>query len=257
MKDIKDILGVILFLAVMWHIRIAFSSEKSLTGIFKQEPEPGYVWKDSESLEERFFWQSTDVIWKAGQIHPQYNVSSTTDKNDWVPLAGYEFTTQDKGNLSTIWKAGLKHPNMNAYSTENEGKWSASVGYRFIMQDGLAVNTEWDSGKHYDDFKIIASEKQDTFRAYPGYLFKNPSESLDVVWTPGLQDPENHPYMVSGIIEGTWEYESSASDNFENAVGAGLTGGLIEWVFGKNPVSDKLYEVGLEEGINGIAKTIK
>lgn len=210
---------------------------------------------------KKYFWDNTDVIWQPGVEHPDYHVFAGETKDTWIPLPGYIFATNDPKNLATDWKAGMKHPSMNAYSTVTEGSWIPSLGYKFIMQDGKAVNTRWDAGHRYDNFKIAAGYKEGTFDAYPGYTFVDPEKNLTVAWTPGVINP-NDSTQRAGASEGSWEpvptaYEQTPGDHFGNAVAEGLSGKLLEWLFGDNAVSNKLYEESTKETVKGIVKAIQ
>ena len=366
MENIKSVLGIVLVIAIGWHIKVGFSSDTKISGIFQAKPETGYnwentnsnigglginwsineeskfpvietvtlgspaqvnglqpndfiikidktstenwsrqqiidaitgeigtncnlmIWRNSKEFEVNFtrgritaidneirindaynptshyFWEDNKVMWCTGFVNPNFNVYAGETENKWIPLAGYVLTTEKKDDLTTTWTSGLKHPYMNAYSTKNEGKWSAVLGYRFVMEDNLAVNTIWDAGRQYDDFKIIAGQEQDTYYPYAGYQFVDPKTSLEVVWTPGLSSPSN-PDLVASVTEGSWEYknqeiassEPTAEDHIGKAIVGGLTGKAIEWFFGENVVSNKIYEESAKEGIKGIAKSIK
>ena len=89
MENLKSVLGVILVITIGWHIKVGFSSDTKLTGLFKQKPEVGYDWRNTEENDERFFWEDTKVVWQEGQIHPTYNVQASNQVGIWVPLAGY------------------------------------------------------------------------------------------------------------------------------------------------------------------------
>jgi hypothetical protein len=219
---------------------------------------------DAYNPTTHYFWEDNKVMWCTGFVHPKFNVYAGETKNEWKPLAGYVFINEKKGDLTTTWKSGLKHPDMNAYSTNDEGKWIPSLGYKFVMENDIAVNTTWDAGRQYDSFKIIAGQEQDTYYPYSGYQFVDPKISLEVVWTPGLSDP-NNPDVVAGLTEGSWENrnqeivstEPTAGDHIGNAIVGGLTGKVIEWIFGENMVSNKIYEESTKEGIKGVIKSIK
>jgi hypothetical protein len=262
MENIKEILLTALFIGAIWHTKVAFSSETTMTGVFQEQPEIGYVWRNTEGVSKRFFWEDTKVIWQEGQVHPSYNVQASNQVGIWTPLIGYVFTNESKGDLSTIWKSGIKHPDMNAFSSENEGRWIPALGYKFVMENDVAINTTWDAGRRYDNFKIFAGQETDTYFPYAGYQFVDPQTNLEVVWTPGTFDPNNYN-LIAGLTEGSWESRSyvspepTAGEHIENAVAGGLTAKVIEWLFGENAVSDKIYEESTKEGIKGIAKSFK
>ena len=104
MENIKGILSLALVIAIGWHIKVYFSSETKLSGIFQKRPECGYVWQNSEESNTRFLWESTDVQWQSGIQHPQYNVYSSSEKGKWKPLAGYKFINTTDGDLNTDWE---------------------------------------------------------------------------------------------------------------------------------------------------------
>jgi hypothetical protein len=229
---------------VIWRnegeIPVTFTRESS-TALEDQEK-----LNSAYSPTSHFFWDNNDVVWCPGFVHPKFNVQSAASENTWKALPGYVLNGAKEGDLSTTWKQGLQHPYMKAFSSPEEGRWVASLGYKFVMQDGLATDTEWAAGTTYPELKVTASDKEGNFNSFPGYTFKNPNENLDVVWTPGLKDP-NNPYKVSGDVEGSWvdvepvySSEPTWQDELATSAGTGLSASFIEWLFGKNFVSDEL-----------------
>lgn len=224
MEKLKDFLSLLLFVTIIWHGIIWFSKKEKITGLFQEEPRVGYSWNNTNTTESRFFWESTDPKW--------------TD--------------------------GLKHPNINAYSSSEEGMWSPAFGYKFITQDDLVVDAVWDANQNYDNLKISTGEKEGTFYAYPGYLFPNPETSIDVVWTPGIINP-NNPNLISGETEGSWidnyqevtDVEEEPGDHFAKYLIGHTVATITEKIFGNNSYSDKLHNDSNVEGVKGVIKVIE
>jgi hypothetical protein len=175
MKNLTKIGIAVLAIAVAWHIKVALTSKVKLTGVFMAQPaELGFAWEDSKSTDERFFWQ----------------------------------------NINAKWQAGIPHPDYKAWSDTNEGLWVPFTGYKFIYEGDTFVDSVWDPGKRYDDLKLVSLQEQDQFAPYPGYNFVNNSNTLKVVWTPGLVNSENNR-LIAGRNEGTWEvrYNNQRSVN--------------------------------------------
>ncbi|MDX2245754.1 MAG: hypothetical protein SF052_03195 [Bacteroidia bacterium] len=258
MENLKSSLNLIIVFAIVWHIKVGFSSDTKISGVFQVKPEMGYNWEKVNSNAynpaSHFFWEENKVIWCTGFVHPKFNVQAAETKNTWIALPGYVLTGTKDGDFSTMWKQGLSHPHMNAYSANIEGIWIAVLGYKFIMENGFAVGTTWASGTKYPEYKLIASDKTGVFNAYPGYTFPNPAKSLDVVWTPGLADPSN-PNKISGTIEGDWIDYTALQPNAltwgDHLAISAATAGLAnfgEWLFGgKNFISKELDKMSNEE----------
>nr|WP_295931862.1 hypothetical protein [uncultured Dyadobacter sp.] len=262
MKTITDIFGIILLAAIIWHMHVFFSDQKEVTGIFKASPKLGYIWTDDKTDEARAFWGNTDAHWQAGKDHPDYNVESAEQEGKWTPRAGYRFTNTREADLSTTWTENLKHPDMKAYSSATEGEWLPQIGYKFTFDAyGNAISTVWDAGKAYSDFKIKASNMVDRFEAFPGYTFSNPTENLNVRWTPGLPDPAN-PSLIAATTEGEWIDSGAAIASSEgpDQVMDGVVGVIFanvgEWLFGKNDITDDMREAAAKDIIVGGVKTI-
>lgn len=201
-KNSIIIIGV-LAVIIGWHTIIAITSKIQLSGFFMEKPAAGYTWRDSDIPDSKFFWQNTDVKWKAGLIHTTYNIETAADEGIWNPQPGYQF--MDKANsLETVWKQGLLHPDFRAWSDTEEGKWLPVTGYKFVYENGEFVDAVWESNKRFEDLKITSQIKPDHFIPFPGYRFSDPAKTLKVVWTPGLVNSENTK-LVAGKSEGTWE----------------------------------------------------
>lgn len=262
MKTLKDIFGIIVFVAIIWHLHVFFSDQKEIAGIFKASPKLGYVWTEDMTHEARVFWDDTDAHWQSGQDHPDYNVNSAEAEGKWIPKAGYRFANTDNGDLSTTWTENLRHPDMKAYSSATEGEWRPQIGYKLEFDAyGNAVNTVWDAGRAYNEFKIKASNVVDRFEAFPGYTFSNPTDNLNVKWTPGLPDPAN-PSLIAATTEGEWIDSNAAlalsegpEQMLEGVFGA-IAANVGEWLFGKNVVTDAMKEEAAKDLVVGGVKTI-
>ncbi|MFC0182185.1 hypothetical protein ACFFJX_06295 [Pseudarcicella hirudinis] len=56
MKDLRELAGFILSVAIIWHVYAAFFFKKtSISGLFKESPEIGYVWSNNGDTNPRFF----------------------------------------------------------------------------------------------------------------------------------------------------------------------------------------------------------
>lgn len=262
MKTLSDIFGIIVLVAIIWHVHVFFSDQKEVTGIFKVKPKLGYAWTDDMTREARAFWEGTDARWQAGQDYPGYNVVSAEMEGKWTPRAGYQFTNTDDGDLTTIWKENIRHPGMKAYSSATEGEWLPQLGYKLEFDAyGNATSTVWDAGKTYGKFKIKASNTVDRFEAFPGYTFSNPTENLDVKWTPGLPDPVN-PNLIAAYTEGEWIDNSAVlassegPDQVMNGVFGVIFANVGEWLFGENDVTNAMREEAAKNLVVGGVKTI-
>ncbi|WEK34634.1 MAG: PDZ domain-containing protein [Candidatus Pseudobacter hemicellulosilyticus] len=217
-----------------------------------------------------FFWDDNQVVWCPGFVHPEFNVQAAEQNNTWKALPGYVLSGTKAGDLSTTWTPGLAHPLMNAFSINMEGRWVPDLGYKFITENGLATGTTWAAGTKYPEYKIIAAENAGIFNAYPGYSFSNPTRNLDVVWTPGLKDPD-YPERISGPTEGEWisvpEYPSATyastedtwTDHLVKSVALKGLANLGEWLTNKkdNYVSNELNKKSDEELLKSAFKGLK
>lgn len=207
--DVKKGLGILLMLTITWHLFIGLKSRISLAGLFMAKPEPGYLWNDSKTAERRFFAENLETAWEAGTPHSEFNAQTTASQGIWEPLPGYKFIDQSK-DLSTVWTPGLLHPDFQAWSDTGEGLWIPATGYKFVYEGDEFVATVWDPNKRYEELKIISLPEQDSFIPFPGYQFVSPGKTFEVVWTPGLVNPDN-TRLVSGAKEGSWEVSSRRS----------------------------------------------
>lgn len=245
------IIGLVVLIAAIWHFKVSKTDGVKLTGLFKEEPELGYTWKNTTGFAPRYFWQNTDVNWAPGLIHPQYNVQASTQTGQWVPLPGYTFANKEPGNFQTEWQPGQLHPRLKAWASMQEGYWMPVPGYRFTGLDvnGKFTETEWEPGQRIDELKVFAALQAGTYSPYPGYRFVNPNESLAVAWTPGMRNPNNSS-LVASQMEGQWEtlYETYATtteeptfqDHVAGWIAKGVASGLLEEIFGKNTESERL-----------------
>lgn len=257
MKSLKEFIGFVVCVGVIWHIYVGFSSNTRIVGLFKQSPNLGYVWSKDSNSSSHFFWENTGVYWLSGIKHPNYNVISSNTEGRWTPIEGYKFTGDGVKDLTTVWQENVKHSTMNAYSSADEGYWYPALGYKFILdQDGRFSNTTWNAGVKYEELKIIASDRVGYFEAFPGYKFKDPTKGIDVVWTPGLIDPLNSESMA-GQTEGEWVsiYETTDEVSPGNQVGTGIgiaiTANIFESIFGKSAYTDAMKEEGAKQVVMG------
>ncbi|MFD1817953.1 hypothetical protein SAMN04515674_101178 [Pseudarcicella hirudinis] len=263
MKDLRELAGFILSVAIIWHVYAAFSSKTSISGLFKESPEIGYVWSNNGDTNPRFFWEKTKAKWQAGLNHPQYHVVSSDREGRWIPDAGYRFTGDGVKDLSVLWQEKVKHPTMNAYSSADEGYWIPELGYKFeANQEGKATGTIWNAGEQFNDLKITASGRVGYFEAFPGYLFSHPDKNLDVVWTPGLAHPV-YPDSVSGSTEGVWvsrvlPQQPSAGDHIVKGFAIAAIANIIEWISGEsNHYTNSMKEDGAKEVLIGSIQAIQ
>lgn len=240
----KNLIVFALCVAGIWHMYFFFSSNSHITGIFKSEPNVGYVWANEDTTEPHYFWENTEAKWQTGFKHPNYNVIAA-DEGKWGPSLGYEFANSDPKDLTTVWKVNFKHPYMNAYTTKEEGMWVPALGYKFEFDsNGSVINTVWNPGERFEKLKIIASEKQGYFIPFPEYSFVDPKNSLEVVYTPTLNN-------TSGTSE------ISADDQMAGGIAAVLLAGGIELIVGKNNFSDQLKEEAAKEFLIGGIKKLQ
>ncbi len=54
----------------------------------------------------------------------------------------------------------------------------------------------------------MSPTEQDHYQSYPGYTFSHPGQSLEVIWTPGIVNPDNSQ-LIAGTNEGTWKVNSN------------------------------------------------
>lgn len=141
------VIGLVVLIATIWHFKVAKTDGVKLTGFFEEEPELGYVWKNTTDFASRFFWQNTDVNWAPGLIHPKYNVEASSQTGQWNPLPGYVFANNEPGNFQTEWQPGQLHPRLNAWASMQEGYWIPVPGYHFTGVDGNGkfTESEWES----------------------------------------------------------------------------------------------------------------
>jgi len=197
------IIGAILILALFCHAMTLLTSKLTLAGLLMSKPEAGYVWKDDDQSDSRFFLQNSDVKWLQGTLHSAFNAQAGQTEGIWEPQAGYQFVDKAK-NLETVWTPGLLHPEFQAWSDTGEGLWIPATGYQFVYEGEEFVATFWDPNKRYEDLKIISLPKQDSFIPFQGYQFVEPGKTFEVVWTPGLVNTDN-PKLVSRQREGSWD----------------------------------------------------
>jgi hypothetical protein len=203
MKKFKNYILIILAVATLWHIIVASNDKIRLSGLFNSKPENGYTWEGTESNGSRFLWLNTDVNWKEGITHQDFNVESAKREGVWNPLPGYKFMDESKG-LTTVWKEGLLHPYFKAFSEHGEGLWKPATGYKFLYEGDTFSETVWDPLKKYEEQKVISLQQQDSFKPFPGYRFVDKGNSLQVAWTPGMINSDNHK-LIAGRKEGTWD----------------------------------------------------
>lgn len=261
MKDFTDGLQLLAIVLVFWHGKIAYSSETQVTGFFQESPEPGYVWKETGTTETIYFFQNNDVVWMPGIIHPQYNVKSTENENNWLPLPGYVWdSTNQEGDLYTVWKPGIQYPNFKAIAAATEGRWNPVIGYKFVVdENGNWTDVIWNPGYRYPDLKIISGTQPDTFIPFDGYRFLNKENAdLRVVWTPGSKS-EGRPNQIAGDVEGSWIAESTEApiQPFANAASGYALAKAIEWIFGENYASDYIKQESSKEALRGLFGTPK
>ncbi len=201
------ILVIILAVSILWHIIVALNDKTQVAGFFMKRPEAGYVWKNTENSDSKFFLSDSDVSWQAGIAHPDFKVESSEDKDIWNPMPGYEFIDKADG-LESLWKHGLLHPDFKAWSDKEEGQWKPVTGYKFIYEGDTFVDSVWEPNKKIEDLKITSLPEQDQFKPFPGYRFADPSKSLKVVWSPGIVNYDNSR-QIAGKQENTWEVNYS------------------------------------------------
>jgi hypothetical protein len=205
LTQLKSPVGILFSIILLWHLQIAFFSNKKLAGFFMATPaKPGYVWADAKNTEARWFWSTTETSWKEGMLHPEFKIVSGKIENLWNPAPGYVFIDETKSQ-ATQWKPGIKHPNFMAFADDAEGKFIPATGYKFVYNTDSEefADCVWNPNQRYDDKKVISLEEKDTFQAYPGYEFVNPEKGIEVAWSPGLVNADN-PKLVAGQQEGTW-----------------------------------------------------
>lgn len=203
-------------LVLVWHLKIATSAQTRLAGLFMAKPgQPGYVWSDIGNADSRFFWDVSEVKWKTGLLHPEYNVISAEKHDDWLPQPGYTFINKSK-NLTVVWQAALLHPDFMALSDKNEGDWVPVAGYKLVHKDGELIDADWDPNKRYDDLKVISQSQQDHYKPFPGYQLIEPGKSLKVAWIPGMVNSDN-PALMAGSQEGSWVVANRQSPLYRSA----------------------------------------
>lgn len=204
-KPAVAVSAAILAVLLLWHIIVAFTPELKLSGLFLAKPaKPGYQWFNANHADSRLFWQDTDVIWKAGVEHPDYNLESAETEGEWNLMPGYRFINKNKG-LETIWTPGLLHPDYMAWSDDEDGQWIPVTGYKFVEVGDTFSDCIWDPNRNYPDLKIKTTETKDNYLPYPGYKFVEPNVSLNVVWVPGTINYED-PSLIADVTEGHWKY---------------------------------------------------
>lgn len=206
----RQYLIIIICALIVWHLIIAFSENKKVSGLFSATPKPGYTWSDGTD-NSRYFWKSMESEWRPGQIHPKHKAFSSFVKNTWFPLPGYKYGTV--ADLNTIyWQPKQKHPLYNVISSTFEGQWFPELGYQFKYPGTSSLEVQWLPNQKYDDLKVISSNKPGSWVAYPGYELSKDSTIIKAVWKEGLISSNNNE-LVSGESEGDWV---NIDDLFEN-----------------------------------------
>lgn len=201
------------------------------------------------------------TYWKPGIFHPDYpHIIASDTEGFWNAEPGYLFLNPGRaGDLRTVWTPGIVNSTYpKIISAEKEGNWVPTAGYTFIDWR-VSPDVQWTPGIMYNNLKIASGETEGTWIAFPGYVFQNPNNSLAVVWKAGLRNP-NDPSQISGQMENTWvtknnsttNSNSSTNNNASSAVvelGAGL---FVQYLAGKNMISDFLYEQAIKDGYHAI-----
>lgn len=210
MKNVVTILGYLVAFVVAWHIKVAFSSDTKIAGLFKVQPaQPGYVWDvpdltDSNlasstmtdvpappasiMTEPRFFWQKTTIVWRPGMLNPPFNIIASTEKDRWHPLPGYVWDNETNGDFMAHWQPGKAHPFAKVVAAQQEGEWQPLPGYKFSNESEGSLQVVWQPGQQHPSYKAIAADQEGRWAPMPGYQFVMDGDTwTDVVWTPGLR----------------------------------------------------------------------
>lgn len=239
--------------------------------------QPGKVYEyfHIKALPEQNYWQpfpgyefvprggiaDLNTVWKPGISNPNYpHIISSDREGFWNILPGYLFVNSaSNGDLRTVWTPGIlnsRYP--KTISASQEGTWVPAPGYTFI-DPSVSLDVDWTPGLMYNDLKITAGETEGTWIAFPGYVFQDPKKSLAVVWKAGLTNP-NDPSQISGKMENTWvsknnsttSSNSVASNSAVMAVGELGVGLFVQYMVGKNMISNFLYEQSIKDGYHAV-----
>ncbi len=244
MDNLKTALGIILVIAIGWHIKVGFSSDTKISGIFQAKPETGYNWEKISSnigglgltfdINEESKFPVIQAVTSGGPAQ-----QNGLQLNDFIikinGLSTNSWTRQQilnaiAGEIGTIC-------NLTIWRSAKEFEVNCTRGRISYLDDNIRLNTAYNPTSHFfwEDNKVIwctgfvhpkfnvqAAETKNTWVALPGYVLTGTKDGdFSTMWKQGL----SHPYMnaYSANIEGRWIADLGYKFITENGLAIGTT----------------------------------
>jgi hypothetical protein len=244
MENLKSFLGIIVVITIGWHVKVAFSSDKQLSGIFQEKPELGYSWeKTSSNVGGLGVTWSIEVESKFPQIQAVDSGSPAKRAsilvNDFIikiegeSIEGWtreQITDAMVGQVGSsctivLWRSGTEIPltytRQKSAGLENQERLNNAYNptSHFFWDDNSVV---WCSGFFHPNFNVQADDLKNRWKPLPGYVFASIKEGdLNTLWKQGLQHPTMSAWSASE--EGKWMVTLGYTFIMEDGLAVGTT----------------------------------
>jgi hypothetical protein len=233
MRDFKIFAGLVIAATIIWHVAVAFSADKKITGLFKVKPVTGYGW---EKLDVNI--GGLGCTYKIDKIKKMPKVATVIPRSpaSRIGLLPDHYITKINGvSTQGMSKKEIGNKLMGSPGTfcsitfKYDPLSLLQIGFNYertqmFMRDRISAiddnirlenaydpkaryfwqktAVKWCPGFLHPEQKVYATQTKDSWDPLPGYVFENKKKSLATEWTPELKHPSMNAW--SATEEGKW-----------------------------------------------------